>query len=81
MLKSRNHIYGAGSIEIDDQLSQKSSSNSSLPMLNPKLMSLTTVKRFAKDKKSMEDYPDRMSLMRSGKFLKKDLTFEQLIDQ
>ena len=52
-----------------------------MPMINPKLQSLTTLKRFAKDKRNIEDYPDRMDLMKNGKFLKNDLTFEQLIDQ
>jgi hypothetical protein len=48
--------------------------------MNPKLSNLTSIKRFTKDKRNIEDYPDRMSLMKMGKYSKKDLTFEQLID-
>jgi hypothetical protein len=48
--------------------------------MNPKLKTLTSIKRFQKDKRNIEDYPDRMNLMKMGKYSKKDLTFEQLID-
>lgn len=50
-------------------------------MIDTKTMSKDSKKRFLLNRKHLDDYPDRVLLMKEGKYTEKMQSFEQQIDK
>jgi hypothetical protein len=56
--------------------STKSINDDNIEIYNPSLMRDTTIARFKKDKRHLEEYPDRMDLLKRGMYKKDNQSFE-----